>query len=456
MPLLRNLFICLLLSAGPVGAQIFTQSPYSRFGVGELAFQGYADQQGMGQTGIALRDRLNMYLINPASYSALQKTNFRFGVRSFTGTIKQGDNSMASTGAGLNYLTLGFQINKNKTWGLSFGAIPFSALGYNIEFQHDSASGGYKDVLLGRGGLTRYFVGTGKSFGEHFSAGVQVSYLHVQTDFSRAIEYNNGVNLNYRESSGEIIGGFMYEAGAQAYFTQLRIKSSKTFDSTSGTYITRKDSSFLRHQFGATYSLSTKLNSTRTFFARTYVNSSGQEFVLDTVLLESDQKGKTTLPSTFGLGYALGSNTGKWQLAADFRMQMWSEFSPAFETQNLANSWQGGIGYSIRPSMALYDDKTAYLLRTQYRIGMRYGKTYLNLNNTDITTMAFSFGMGFPLRTRTVSEEFKYETVYSNLDISVEYLQKGTLNNNLIQENYWRFVVGISLNDKWFNKRKIE
>ena len=80
----------------------------------------------------------------------------------------------------------------------------------------------------------------------------------------------------------------------------------------------------------------------------------------------------------------------------------------------------------------------------------------MNFNNADITDLGISFGMGIPLRTRTVNEEFKYETVFSSLDIAVEYFQRGTLTNNLIQENYWRFVIGVSLNDKWFNKRKIQ
>lgn len=451
-------FISVLFVLGTtLHAQILTQSPYSRFGMGQTFFQGFADQQAMGQTGTAMRSPMNMYLINPASYSALTRTNFKFGARSFFGSIAQGDQKLATNGAALNYFALGFQVNKKKNWGFAFGATPYSSLSYNIVFDHDSTQGNYRDVLSGSGGITRYFLGTGKTIGTHFSVGANVSFLHGQTSFTRSIEYpNTSPQQNYRESSTDFVRGFMYEAGAQYYARQLVVKENRQFDSTTGKETIRKDSSYIKHHFGVTYSLSTQLNNDRTFFARTYVLSGEREFVLDTVLLDNSQKGKTTLPSAFGFGYMLSGKNDQWRLALDYRMQRWSEFRSPFETQNLTDAWQGGIGFAWRPSVNFYDEKVNYLAKAEYRLGARYGKTYMRFNETDITDLGISFGIGLPLRTRTVNEEFKYDYIFSSLDISVEYLQRGTLSNNLIKENYWRFVVGVSLNDKWFNKRKIE
>lgn len=450
-------FILTLFSASSLQAQLLSTSPYSRFGMGQTFYPGFADQQGMGQTGIAMRDPLNMYMINPASYSALNKTNFKFGAQSYFGTIAQGDQSQKTNGAALNYLALGFQVNKNKTWGFAFGATPYSSLGYNIQFKQADSVGGYTDILSGKGGITRYFLGTGRSFGNKFSVGLQASFLHGQTDITRSIQYSSSVpQQNYRESSIDYIHGFQYEAGTQYWTKQLRVKERSHYDSLLKQNIVRKDSSYLKHQFGATYSLSSKINNDRTFYARTYALSGSNEFVLDTVLLDESQKGKTTLPSTIGVGYVLAEGTGKWRLALDYRMQRWSEFSSPFEAQSLQDAWQGSVGFAFRPSTDFFNEKIFFLAKTEYRFGARYGKTYMNFNNTDITDLGISFGMGIPLRTRTVNEEFKYETVFSSLDIAVEYYQRGTLTNNLIQENYWRFVVGVSLNDKWFNKRKIQ
>lgn len=451
-------FSCVALFLGTtLHAQILTQSPYSRFGMGETFFQGFADQQAMGQTGTAMRSPLNLYLLNPASYSALNKTNFKFGMRSFFGTMAQGDQQIATNGAALNYFALGFQVNKKKNWGLAFGATPFSSLSYNIVFQHDSSEGNYRDVLSGDGGITRYFLGTGKTFGNHFSLGAQVSFLHGQTSVVRSIEYpNTSPEQNYRESSTDFVRGFMYEAGAQYWTKQLLVKETRQFDSATKTASIRKDSSYIKHHFGATYSLSSRLNNDRTFFARTYVLSSDKEYVLDTILLDASQKGKTTVPSSFGFGYMLSGDDDSWRIALDYRMQRWSEFRTPFEAQSLKDAWQAGIGFAWRPSVDYFNKEVNYLAKTEYRLGARYGKTYMRFNETDITDLGISFGIGLPLRTRTVNEEFKYENIFSSLDISVEYFQRGTLTNNLIKENYWRFVVGVSLNDKWFNKRKIE
>ena len=450
--------ISVLLGFGSsLKAQLLTQSPYSRFGVGQTFFQGFSDQQAMGQTGTAMRGPLSMYLSNPASYSGLNKTNFRFGALSYFGTIAQGDLSLKTNGAALNYFALGFQVNKKKNWGFALGATPYSSMGYTITFQHDSLAGGHKDVLKGSGGITRYFIGTGKTIGNHFSIGAQVSYLHGQTSYSRAIEYPaNYPEINYGESSIDYMRGFMYEFGGQYYFSQTRVKNKKYFDSAQNKLIERRDSSEWKHQFGASYTLSSQLNNDRTFFARTYFLSGSNEFVMDTILLDDSQKGRTVLPSSFAFGYALNGAGGKWKLAMDYRMQKWTEFKSPFETQKLQDSWQAGIGFAWRPSTDFFNEKVSIFSKTEYRLGGRYGKTYLNVNQRDVTELGISFGVGVPLRTRTVNEEFKYETVFSSLDVSVEYLQKGTLTDNLIQENYWRFVVGVSLNDKWFNKRKIE
>lgn len=452
------LFLTTLLGFGStLQAQLFTQSPYSRFGIGQPLFQGYADQQAMGQTGIAMRNPLNMYLVNPASYSALKKTNFRFGVSSYLGTINQGTQSLKTNGAGLNYLAVGFQVNKKKTLGVSLGAIPYSNIGYNISFQQDTSVGSYQDILSGSGGITRYYLGFGYAIKKHWSIGLQASYLHGQADFARAVQYpSTSAELSYRESSTDYVRGFLFEGGAQYYTSQRRIKTKTSFDSTLNKEVSQKDTSYIRHQFGATYSLGSKLNNDRTFFARTYVQNSGNEYVLDTILLDESQKGTTTLPSTFGVGYVMADDNGAWRLALDFKMEKWTSFKSPYETQNLQDAWKVGAGFAFRPSTDFFNTKVSFLKKTEYRVGARYGKSYLRFNNTDITELGISFGLGIPLRTRTVNEEFRYEYVFSSLDFSVEYLTKGTLTNNLIQENYWRFVMGVSLNDKWFNKRKIE
>ena len=64
---------------------------------------------------------------------------------------------------------------------------------------------------------------------------------------------------------------------------------------------------------------------------------------------------------------------------------------------------------------------------------------------TDITDINFSFGLGLPMRrTKTTA------------NIGVQMGRRGTKENNLVKEEYIKFLATFTFNDKWFTKRKIE
>ena len=87
-----------------------------------------------------------------------------------------------------------------------------------------------------------------------------------------------------------------------------------------------------------------------------------------------------------------------------------------------------------------------------YRTGFRYTDTYLELKNTPLKDYAFTFGAGFPLRKVKVGETYSQ----SIINVGVEIGQCGTTENNLIRERYIKAIIGLTLNDRWFIKRKYE
>ena len=78
-----------------------------------------------------------------------------------------------------------------------------------------------------------------------------------------------------------------------------------------------------------------------------------------------------------------------------------------------------------------------------YRAGLRHENTGLIINNKSIEDSAVTFGLGLPI-----------SGSFSNVNLGMEYGRKGTKDANLIRENYINFIVSLSLNDKWFVKRK--
>src|SRR5699024_5335171 len=84
-----------------------------------------------------------------------------------------------------------------------------------------------------------------------------------------------------------------------------------------------------------------------------------------------------------------------------------------------------------------------YLNRVTYRAGVRYQESGLNINNQDIKEFGMSFGLGLPAG-----------PYLSHFNIGAEYGQRGTTSAGLVKENFVNIFIGLTFNDKWFNKRK--
>jgi hypothetical protein len=59
-------------------AQNNTNSPYSKFGIGDLANTSYGRNTAIGGTGIGIRDQFFLNLKNPASLTAIDTLSFLF------------------------------------------------------------------------------------------------------------------------------------------------------------------------------------------------------------------------------------------------------------------------------------------------------------------------------------------------------------------------------------------
>ncbi len=428
-------------------AQNFTQSPYSKLGIGEPFFQGFAQQMGLGYQSQAYRDQLSFAISNPASYSALQKTSYQFGAFANTGKIADNTISQNVYNASLAYLSMAFQINKKKDWGVAFGILPYSSTGYTIKNDIDSSFGRFSEYYEGKGGVTRAFVGTGKKVGRALSLGLNTSYLFGKKEIGEALVYDNTTPyVSYRNSVTNYLGGFHFQGGAQLVLDSFNMK-------TWGARLFKRLK--MQHIVGVTYEAQGNLNSSSDYFTRSVFNGQNSGFTKDTILLTTDVQGDVTLPSSLAFGYMLQPNDNRWRLGFEYRMINAASFSSSLSQDKLINYQRWSLGGSFIPAKDM-SAKGNFLSRTEYRMGIHGGNTGILIKDTEINEIGINLGFGFPLRVRTVNEEFRYEFVYSRLNLNFEYIQKGTLNNNLIKENYLRLTVGVSLNDKWFNRRKIE
>lgn len=401
-------------------------SPYSRYGIGDLSDNLHTSLRGMGGTATGSIDPYSVNTFNPASYSFLKATTLEFAFEGRNRSIVMDNNASSSGTATFSYLTLGIPLGKYA--GMSLGIQPESSIYYNANDTQDVAGLG-KSVFNynGSGSMQLAYLGLSGAY-KGFSIGVNVGYMFGNSRYSSSLQHiDTGMAANAEFTKVQSIGGIYWKGGAmyQAKFTKDRYLN-----------------------LGVTAALSQQLNTHRDAYALAYqfVNS-GANMLQDTLSssVEEGLKGIVTMPAT----YSFGAHYGKslyWDAGIDFRYADWSKFSYFGDRSGIAdNAYRFGIGGEITP------DPTAtkqYFSLVQYRLGFYYGKDYLRINNTDINYMGGTVGASFPLR--------KSNTQFGRLNTSLDIGKRGTTQSNLASEFYVRFNVGLSLNDFWFIKRKYD
>ena len=140
-----------------------------------------------------------------------------------------------------------------------------------------------------------------------------------------------------------------------------------------------------------------------------------------------------------GGGLSVGK-TDNWLLGLDYRWQNWDKFMAFGHSDSLVNSWQLSLGGELIPNNDKYNN---YLARIRYRLGFTYGRTYLHLRGQDLNQYTISFGFGLPLR-----------GMKTMLNLAGQYGVRGTTSDQLIKESFFKIVVGFSIYERWFVKRK--
>jgi hypothetical protein len=407
---------CLLFSFVSF-AQEGTASPYSFFGIGDVRYKGTADIRSMA--GVALeQDSIHLNLDNPSSYANLKFTTFSIG-GSYNATKLKSDTESASTRrTTLDYLAVGLPLGK---FGVGFGLIPYSSVGYKITSLAEDATQN-NSRFNGSGGLNKVFFGVGYKISHALSFGADVHYNFGKIE-TNSLEFITNVPIGTRELNSVDLSGVNFNAGLMY---QTKINSKLTFFSS------------------LNYTLESTLSSENTRNIDTVIYNSNYDLVVvdssDKLVIKTDLQ----LPSkiTFGAGIGRPRN---WLIGAQVSLRNSGSLASLYNELNNV-SYQKQEKYSIGGYfIPKYNTFSGYAKRITYRGGLKYEKTGLVVNNQSINDMGITLGLGMPI---TGS--------FSNVNFGFELGKKGTTASNLVQENYAVFSVGMSLNDRWFVKRKFD
>lgn len=399
-------------------AQQGTSSPYSFYGIGDVKFKGTAENRAMGGLTI-YSDSIHLNFQNPASYSNLKLTTFSLGGTYLTTDLSTNKQSEKARRTAVDYLAVGLPLGK---FGVGFGLMPYSSVGYNIQSNIAATATNPEEIkqYSGTGGINKVFFGVGYALTKKLSVGIDYSYNFgkIQTYSFRFIE---GIQYGTREKNLSDITGGTLTAGLNF-----------------NTPINKKLNVFA----SVTYSPDSKLSSLNSRnIATIQYSSSGAEILVEPLDVDVANT-NLTIPSKLAVGFGLGQNK-KWMLGTEITFQKSSGMGNRFNdinNVNYENSTRFALGGFYIPN---YNTFSKYYEKIIYRGGVRYENTGLIINNTSVKDYAVTAGIGLPLM-----------GVFSNINVGLEYGQRGTTSANLVQENYTNISIGFSLNDKWFQKRR--
>lgn len=87
----------------------------------------------------------------------------------------------------------------------------------------------------------------------------------------------------------------------------------------------------------------------------------------------------------------------------------------------------------------------SYFKQMGYRLGAHYYSSLYEIDGQNVSDYGISFGFAFPLRKS-----------FSTLNLSAEIGERGSLEGKLVREQYLNIYLGVTINDKWFIKRKYD
>ena len=425
----KFLLAVLCLTATGLCAQDGTGSPYSYFGIGENRSLGTVENQMMGGIGV-YTDSIHVNLQNPASYATLGLKTVENGRLSvYSGALSRNEirlnsftDSQSSSVTNLDYIALGFSLSKG--FGIGFGIMPLSAVGYNILAENTNESGAVvTDAYAGDGGLSRVYFSAGYEVMKDLSVGVTANF-NFGTIENQNLQSVEGVQLGTQDIKTSEINGFDFNYAIQ-YNPKITEKYRLFASARTNTQVNLVSRNNRQ--------ISSLLISEGTTIETIDVN-------LDAVGLRNTDI-KIPTKTTLGLGFGVDK---KWFLGADYSFQGFEDFSNEFLRdanviyQNANNFAVGGF---FIPD---YDAFNGYFKRVTYRAGMHMGNSGMIVNEREIKDFGITFGVGLPLG-RSLP----------NINVGFELGRRGTSTADLIEENYAKISVGFSFNGLWFQRRKI-
>lgn len=406
-----------------------TLSPYSQFGLGTLADQSQGFNRGMNGLAIGLRDSRIANMQNPASYSAIDSLTMVIdaGVSGQLTNFKEGGKKLNRRTADFDYVTAVFRVMPKM--GVSVGIVPFSNIGYSY-YNVDNKSNSNltaTSTYSGTGGFSQAYIGVGWEVIKNLSVGANISYFWG--DYSKSVVNvsNDSYAKTLTKTYSASVNSYKLDFGAQ-WQHQLDKENLLTIGLTAG----------IGHNLGAQANLSSVTSESQNSTSFESTDSVPDAF---------------SLPYSFGVGATL-LHKNSLTVGADYTLQRWGALD--FPQVNDATAHYGmGSGllkdrHKVTLGLDWVPDAMSprkFFRRVHYRMGASYVTPYYNIQGHDgPTEFSVSAGVGVPILNTWNNR--------SVLNISAQWVHSSA--KDFITENAFRINIGLTFNERWFAKWKVD
>lgn len=392
-------------------------SPYTRYGFGQLSTMELGANKGMGGVGIGLHNSNQINLLNPASYAAVDTLTFLLdiGMSLHNTNFAEGGVKMNARNTTFDYLAMQFRLMPKL--GMTIGMTPFSNIGYNFSNSQTIRDDEDGEVITtnryhGSGGLRQVTAGLGWAPFKGLAVGANLSYL-----------YGEIYHYIYNQYTGAEVD--TYTKQYQADITTYKIDFGAQYLTTFG-----KNKLVL----GATYQLGHTIDDNGYIInaTSTSVNASYDTLQVTTF----------SIPTSIGLGLSY-TYDDRLTLAADYSMQQYSTAN--FFGYKGTDYHRASLGFEYIPERIT----RKLFRRARYRAGLHYATShYLIGEHRGPTEYGVSIGIGLPIMNGWNAK--------SIVNISGQAVHVRPNAPGMITENYLRLSIGLSFNESWFDKWKVQ
>ena len=402
-------------------AQNNTNSPYTRYGYGDLSDQSFGNSKAMGGIAFGLRDGAQINPLNPASYTAIDSLTFLFegGVSLQNMNISGSGVKLNAKNSSFDYLAMQFRLHPRIA--MSVGLLPFSNVGYSVSDSKVDNGVSQTRSFTGDGGLHQLYGGIGVKVLKNLSLGVNASYFWGDITRTRTVIYPaTSESYSYIQQMGVSISDYKLDFGAQ-YTLDLSKKHSMTI----GAVFSPK------HKLNNDYTITTQVSTT---------NSNNLDATFE-------------VPNTFGVGFTYNYDK-RLTVGLDYSLQQWSKtkFDVNTPDEAVREDFKETYTYCDRHKISVGAEYIpnligrSYLSHIKYRLGAYYTTPYYKVGGKEATReYGVTAGFGLPVpRSRSI------------LSISGQFVRISGQEAAFVNENIFRVSIGLTFNERWFFKRRVE